>query len=73
MRGFSKLVKLIRQADSILIIGHQNSDPDGLLSLRVLSFRPQSQSWNTIIIHFPRRRQQTFKANSHERAIGSRR
>ena len=37
MRGFSKLVKLVRQADSILIIGHQNSDPDAVCSAYALS------------------------------------
>jgi nanoRNase/pAp phosphatase (c-di-AMP/oligoRNAs hydrolase) len=37
LRGFSKLVKLIRQADSILIIGHQNSDPDAVCSAYAFS------------------------------------
>ena len=37
MRGFSNLVKLLRQADSVLILGHQNSDPDAVCSAYALS------------------------------------
>ncbi len=37
MRGFSNLVKLLRQVDSVLIIGHQNSDPDAVCSAYAFS------------------------------------
>ena len=37
MRGFANLVKLLRQADSVLILGHQNSDPDALCSAYAFS------------------------------------
>lgn len=32
MRGYPRLIKLIRKAKSVLIIGHQNSDPDAVCS-----------------------------------------
>jgi len=37
LRGFPKLVKLLRKADSVLIIGHQNSDPDAVCSAYAFS------------------------------------
>ena len=37
MRKFSNVVKLLRQADSVLILGHQNSDPDALCSAYAFS------------------------------------
>ena len=37
MQGFSKLVKLLRQTDTILILGHQNSDPDAICSAYAFS------------------------------------
>ncbi len=32
MRGYTRLVKLLRRAKAVLIIGHQNSDPDAVCS-----------------------------------------
>ena len=32
MRGYSRLVKTIRKADTILILGHENADPDAVCS-----------------------------------------
>jgi nanoRNase/pAp phosphatase (c-di-AMP/oligoRNAs hydrolase) len=32
LRGYPKLVKKLRETDSVLIIGHQNSDPDAVCS-----------------------------------------
>lgn len=37
MRGYPRLVKLIRKAKSVLIIGHQNSDPDAVCSAYALA------------------------------------
>ena len=37
MRGFSKLARLLRQADNVLILGHQNSDPDAVCSAYAFS------------------------------------
>ena len=37
MREFSSLVKLLRQADTVLILGHQNSDPDAVCSAYAFS------------------------------------
>lgn len=37
MRGYASLVKLLRKIDSVLIIGHQNSDPDAVCSAYAFS------------------------------------
>jgi len=37
LRGYSSLVRILRNADSVLIIGHQNSDPDAVCSAYALS------------------------------------
>lgn len=37
MRGFPNLVKLLRKADTVLILGHQNSDPDAVCSAYAFS------------------------------------
>ena len=37
MRGFPNLVRLIRRADTVLILGHQNSDPDAVCSAYAFS------------------------------------
>lgn len=37
MQGFSNLVKLLHQVDSVLILGHQNSDPDAVCSAYAFS------------------------------------
>ena len=42
MRGFSKLVKLLHQADTLLILGHQNSDPDAVCSAYAFSILAKS-------------------------------
>jgi len=37
LRGFPNLVRLIRRADTVLILGHQNSDPDAVCSAYAFS------------------------------------
>ncbi len=37
MRGYTHLVKLLRKANAVLIIGHQNSDPDAVCSAYAFS------------------------------------
>ncbi len=32
MQGYTRLVKLLRKAEAVLVIGHQNSDPDAVCS-----------------------------------------
>ncbi|HMK83347.1 MAG TPA: DHH family phosphoesterase, partial [Candidatus Bathyarchaeia archaeon] len=51
MRGFASLVRLLRKTDSVLIIGHQNSDPDAVCSayaFSVLIHRINRKSHTTI-------------------------
>lgn len=42
MRKYSNLVKLVKKANSILIIGHQNSDPDAVCSAYAFSALAQA-------------------------------
>jgi len=37
LRGYTRLVKLLRRAKAVLIIGHQNSDPDAVCSAYAFS------------------------------------
>ena len=51
MRGFASLVRSLRKTDSVLIIGHQNSDPDALCSayaFSVLAHRINRKGHTTI-------------------------